>query len=152
MSCEDIRPDLVALLDGELSAARRQAVEEHLAACEDCRRLRQGYQLVREALAGPAAAEDAGLAARVLDSVRSNTRRRPWRERLRWLVPAAALAAGALLAALWPGRPPPEAGLADPVDELEIAADIELYDEYELIADLDVLSDLEAIESLQDEG
>lgn len=151
MSCEDIRPDLVALLDGELSAARRQAVEQHLAACEDCRRLRQGYQLVREKLAGPAAAEDAGLAARVLGAVRSKTRRRPWWPRWRWLVPAAALAAGAMIAVLWPGRPP-EAGLADPVDELDIAADIELYDEYELIADLDVLSDLDAIESLQDEG
>ena len=37
MQCDDIRQMLSGYLDGELDAKNRQLVEEHLAACADCR-------------------------------------------------------------------------------------------------------------------
>ena len=38
MNCEDFKPMITACVDGELEADQRQLLEEHLAACEACRR------------------------------------------------------------------------------------------------------------------
>ncbi|NMB76685.1 MAG: hypothetical protein GYA21_16335 [Myxococcales bacterium] len=152
MSCEEIRPDLVAYLDGELSNERRQALEGHLSGCEGCARRLGEFRRAREALAAQPALEAVpGYLQRVMARSREASRGGFSGRFLRWLAPAAALAAGALIVALWPSRPAPEVSV-EPADELEIASEFELYADYELIAELDVLSDLEAIESLEDEG
>lgn len=150
MSCEDIQPDLVAYLDHELAAERRQAVEGHLSACPTCGRMLEEFHRARELLAAsPALETGPGFVQRILAASRERARGRLPARALRWLAPA--LAAGVLMLLLWPGRPAPEGGV-DPADELEIASELELYTDYELIAELEVLSDLEAIESLEDEG
>jgi len=44
MRCDDVRENLVAYLDGELSDAEREAVESHLAGCPECTAERAGLE------------------------------------------------------------------------------------------------------------
>lgn len=49
-SCEELEPLFAAYVDGEGTAAQREAVQSHLARCADCRRAVQDEQTVRAAL------------------------------------------------------------------------------------------------------
>jgi anti-sigma factor RsiW len=42
--------EILAYVDGELSPAAAEAVSDHLAACEDCRRIRDGFGSIAGAL------------------------------------------------------------------------------------------------------
>jgi anti-sigma factor RsiW len=59
--CEEVRPELVAYLDGELEARARTAVAEHLRACAACRReveaLEAAGRLLAALPAGPPPSE-----------------------------------------------------------------------------------------------
>src|SRR6266852_442650 len=46
MTCEDVRDELIAYARGELSEARKTAVEEHLVRCEGCTRELEGARKV----------------------------------------------------------------------------------------------------------
>ena len=105
MNCRETQPMLTAFHDGELHAADRARVEEHLRGCPDCVALLAGLARVDRAAGVP----DPGPAywdrfnARVMDRIAREadgpgvTVLRPkggWiRQQLRYLVPAAAAAA-----------------------------------------------------------
>jgi hypothetical protein len=100
MTCADVRLD--EYLDGELDDAHRRLVEEHLAACPDCRaeleRSRKLEDLLRTVPAG-AAPE----AERFIAGVRSRSRSAaPWR-----MAAAAAVMLGVLALVLRSGTPAP---------------------------------------------
>ena len=48
--CAEIQEEISAMLDGELPAERREAVERHLASCEDCRRVLAAFTALSEAM------------------------------------------------------------------------------------------------------
>lgn len=52
MSCESVREELVALLDGELDDAAAEAVRRHLQSCTSCEEERGALVATREALDG----------------------------------------------------------------------------------------------------
>jgi len=110
---------LSALVDGELQAGERAAVEAHLAACPVCRALKDDVELLQRAVAAePPPPVPTDLAARIRGRLAERAPAsaipvtRPWWAP-RWPVPmpAAAAAAAVVVAALawlaWPGGRPP---------------------------------------------
>ena len=151
MNCKEVKPELVAYLDGELQDEVRSQVETHLEACAACR------------------AEHDALAA-TLKSVESLTATRPssnmaeqfWTRfqiakqkgfkagflsLFRWPRPvwvgaaATACLLAAVLLVLPKDRPVEKA-------EADIASHMELFADLETIEHLDILEDLEYIEAL----
>ena len=49
-TCENVRDELSALIDGELEESRRVEIEDHLAGCDDCRALRDELIEAKNAL------------------------------------------------------------------------------------------------------
>src|SRR4051794_15981184 len=64
MTCEDSGRLLHALVDGELDAGNRHAVEAHLAACPSCAAQRRQHSELHRALADPALRYKAPVALR----------------------------------------------------------------------------------------
>ena len=80
MTCDAVRDLLSALLDGELPAAERARVEEHLAGCPDCRELLALMGECRDALAAfPEAAVSRELLAKLYAVPEA---KRPWFSRI----------------------------------------------------------------------
>jgi hypothetical protein len=50
LTCSQLRTQLPAYFDGELSAARQQAIRDHLAACDDCARYAREAQALEASL------------------------------------------------------------------------------------------------------
>jgi len=48
MKCEEIRPWLMAYLDGEIEQREKSEVEKHLADCESCRREYESFARLKE--------------------------------------------------------------------------------------------------------
>jgi intracellular sulfur oxidation DsrE/DsrF family protein len=114
MKCTEVAPLLGACLDGELDAARRQAIADHLAACPACCRTSVAFGALDRALAPRRLAPraPAGLAESV-ETLLFAPRHAGWR---RWLGSPAAIAAPGVLAlalATWsllaPAPPAPAA-------------------------------------------
>ena len=110
MNCEEMRAKLDAYMDGELAEAELRAMEDHAAACEDCRGEWATAQLVREALADLPDEVDVPLSAQAAwrSAVRAEAKRQRNRRWLRWGYAAAAalvlaLGAAAVLGGI-PGR------------------------------------------------
>jgi len=78
--CEDVREQLSAWLDGELTEEGRAQVAAHLDSCAACRRELAQFVALNAALAELPAPEPSGLAERVL--VRVQARRRYWWQNL----------------------------------------------------------------------
>lgn len=74
MRCDDAAPYLSALLDGELAAPMRNAVETHVAECAACRRRLDRLAGVDRKIASMAGSEPA---PDLLDRVLAGTQRRP---------------------------------------------------------------------------
>jgi anti-sigma factor RsiW len=92
--CRDLKERMHEALDGELSAADRQALMDHIAGCGECEATWRMLGAADGMLArAPMAAPAAGFAARV--RVRAEMRRQARRVRLGWL----ALSLGTLLVA-----------------------------------------------------
>ena len=71
--CEKIQDELSAFLDGELSAAERARIQEHLKACAACQALLADLQTVQASLQEmPKLAAPAGLAASISEAVRAD--------------------------------------------------------------------------------
>ena len=86
--CQPMRDDLVALLDGELSAERRRQVENHLRSCAECRSELDSESRLWELLGlapGPPAVDLLDGVHRHLASARTQ------KITLRWMAAAAAL-------------------------------------------------------------
>jgi hypothetical protein len=86
--CEDVRPALGDLVDGDADAATTDAIEAHLAGCDACRGLAADLVRLRDAAAslGPVAPPDAVWAR--LEAARRTPGSGAWRQ---WVGLAAAL-------------------------------------------------------------
>ncbi len=145
----EIADQLVAFLDGALTAEESREVERHLKGCPVCRETLDDFRRTEELLARwPDVEPSAGLKHRVLQSARASAPR-PTRTRRFWS-PAgslqwAALAAGILLIAgtiywvlpsFWGGD------RLNDTEKSEIAANADLY------MNLPVISHLETLEEM----
>ena len=131
MSCEKIRPQLTAYLDGELEGDRGTAVRGHLRTCEGCRQMATDEAALRDGLRAlppldPPASLWAGVQAQLAAEEVAESKRPAWRRAFsRWapLAPRFGMVMGALAAAamvlVWRARPHhepvPETAMHEPV-------------------------------------
>ena len=98
MDCKKTERLLLRSFDGTVEAGQRAALEEHLAACPDCRARAAQYRLIREVFTTSA---DPGplpfFEARVLAKLGDEERTSPVRMRLKWAHAAAAVSLAALV-------------------------------------------------------
>ena len=138
MNCEDVSSQLPELVDGELSAEDRRALEGHLDGCPRC----------REELAVLKACWDA-LDDDECPEVSSGFARAFWwragrARRLRWI----AAAAGVLLAVggVWFAQAQRETRIDNNIIQV-----VDEPQDVDVISDLDILDDLDVIMALQEE-
>lgn len=97
LSCGEVRDLIAAVIDGELPADERRAVEDHLTGCPECARAYEAQEGLRARLHGAGTyAVPPGLEARVRAALDAETRRapvRPWQSYTR-LAASYVLAAG----------------------------------------------------------
>jgi anti-sigma factor RsiW len=172
--CPAFDEDLSAWIDGELAAARRAAVEAHLASCHACAARAEELRAVDRALralAAPAVAADlrerlgqrlSGARAPAAPAARSAPARTRRRASLIWALPLSAAAALALYLA-FPASPPdraeslpiararelpvapaPDEGELEALDPEALAVVLEL----DTIEDLPVIANLDLLERL----
>ena len=137
MTCQDLKRDLVAYVDGGLNDVRMESVKTHLASCAPCRAEVRAIQSILEvASAYRVQPLSKGAGVRMLAGVRERLegqrRRRVYR-----LVPAFGVAALALAFAVvgvrdWraPGTPAQESGISLPADAraASVTEDPELFE------------------------
>ena len=107
MSCENVRPQLTAYLDGELEGDRGTAVRGHLRTCEGCRQMATDEAALRDGLRAlppldPPASLWAGVQAQLAAEEVAESKRPSWRRALsRWapFAPRVGMVMGALAAA-----------------------------------------------------
>jgi anti-sigma factor RsiW len=116
MNCETAHPLIAAYVDGELDLVNSLAVEEHMANCPSCARIREGQLELHAALSGKTGDLYYQAPASLRRSVRASIpskERRPllagWFAPMRW-VPV--LAAVVLIAGIVYFRPQPEKAIA----------------------------------------
>lgn len=105
IDCQTIRENVSAYIDAELDADARRQLHEHVAQCEDCRRLLEEMSrtagLVRDLPGLSAPAELAnGVASQVQQAIAQDERRRLLRRRVLRVARIGSMAAGLLLAAV----------------------------------------------------
>ncbi len=136
--------DLIAYLQGELGAAKRERLEAHLASCADCRRERDAFAAILTALRASAPSPSEIQWGRWRAEVRGRLAAR--RGRQRWWrrpVPVALSAglAGAVLVVAWLGgerlAPHPDVASLEEV----VGEGLEL----EPLEDLDVIQQLDGL-------
>jgi anti-sigma factor RsiW len=153
MNCKDVKPELVAYLDGELNDSIRSKVEAHLENCTACRAARDALASTLKSVENlPATQASANLAEQFWTRFQKEKAKgsKPgffslfrW-PRLVWV--GAGISACLLVVALLalPKNPPVEKA------DAAIASHIDLFDDYETIKHLDILEDLEYIEALDE--
>ena len=153
MNCREVKPELVAYLDGELQDSVRSQVEAHLEDCADCRAERDALAVTLKSVAGlPATRPSSNLVEQFWARFRE-AKQKGFKAGLlslfKWPRPvwvgaaATACLLAAVLLALPKDRP------ADPADQT-IASHMDLFADYETIKNLDILEDLEYIEALDE--
>lgn len=145
----DIRDDLTAYIDGELTPERSKEVEAALSADPALRaleqRLRQAIGAV-EALPAPVAHPSAQLRRNVLAAIDAPSFWQRWFTLPRLAPMGLALAAAAVAVVVWPR--PEEGG---PIDEekLFIAQNLDVVEDLDLVG-LDSADDLDVVASLHE--
>jgi len=107
MSCDKVRPQLTAYLDGELEGDRGTAVRGHLRTCEGCRQMATDEAALRDGLRAmppldPPASLWAGVQAQLAAEEVAESKRPSWRRAFsRWapFAPRVGMVMGALAAA-----------------------------------------------------
>jgi anti-sigma factor RsiW len=127
---------LIGYLEGTLSPEDRSALDQHAAACAECR----GLLAVQQTLEDEVPEVSAGFDARLYAHIRHDRWSARWRRRLwRPLLPLAA-ASAILAGTLWVRMPGPEAPVDDPkqasVDRIEIEQLEQVLDDLELLMPL----------------
>src|SRR5262245_55741116 len=105
-SCERYRPYFDAYLDHELPAETRQDIQQHIVSCEDCTRLLESRDRMKQLVRNAVTREEAPLelAAALRDRFRSERRSFFAYDTARWMMAAAAvliLAIGGVAALKW---------------------------------------------------
>lgn len=105
MTCDDVRPQLTAYLDGELEGDRGTVVRGHLRTCAACRALASDEAKLRDALRAlpvvdPPPSLWANVQAQLAAAEVAESKRPAWRRAIaRWTPHVPRFAAGGLLAA-----------------------------------------------------
>ena len=153
MNCKEVKPELVAYLDGELQDSVRSQVEAHLENCAACQAERDQLASTLKSVEGLPATQpsanlaeqfwtrfqetkDQGLKAGLLSLFK-------W-PRTVWVGAAATACLLAVVLLMLPKDSPVEKTEAD------IASHMDLFADYETIKHLDILEDLEYIEALDE--
>ncbi len=165
MTCAEIREELTAWLDRELSPADARRVERHVEGCAACRReadaLARTYELLGRL---PVPSVPAGFVQRFWKKARGKSVRRL----LPWAIPLAVAAAAAIVAVVVfvsapPGSSEPIASPDSPAvqqhaelspEERQIVEDLDVLgsEEFEAATHLDVLDRMDAAEELDEEA
>jgi anti-sigma factor RsiW len=153
MNCKEVKPELVAYLDGELQDAARSQVEAHLESCAACRAERDSLAATLKSVASlPATRPSSNLAEQFWTRFKEARKKgfgAGFLALFKWPRPVwvGAAATACLLAAVLLALPKDR-----PVEksEADIAAHIDLFADYETIENLDILEDLEYIEALDE--
>jgi len=145
MKCEDVSNELIAYLDRRANSAERQEVEEHLAACADCRTRAEEFRKVWSVLDEvPMVEPSFGFDARLRQCVAAEPRR-TW---LTWLVPQPRLAFSmALLIALsvWLAQLPQAPRSAPGQMASASGAPLSEEEQFQMIKELDVLENFDVL-------
>ncbi|HXW55239.1 MAG TPA: zf-HC2 domain-containing protein [Candidatus Cybelea sp.] len=149
MKCEDVSKELIPYLDRRANSADRREIEEHLLACEACRRRAEEFRklfgvLDEVPLYEPSFGFDARLRQRMAEE--------PERRWFTWLVPQPRLAFSmALLVALsvWVARlpqrdPGPQANSLTPDEQFQMIEHLGVLENYDLLTKSDVLAEVPA--------
>jgi len=105
MTCDRIREQLTAYLDGDLDADRGTVVRGHLRGCDDCRKVAEAEAALRDELRAlppldPPASLWSGVQARLAQAEVAEASRPAWRRALaRWAPRMPRVATGGLIAA-----------------------------------------------------
>ena len=153
MNCKEVKPELVAYLDGELPDATRSQVEAHLESCAACRAERDALAATLKSLDDlPATRPSSNLAEHFwtrFQEAKQKGFKAGFLSLFKWPRPVwvGAAATACLLAAVLLVLPKDQ-----PVEKAEaaIASHMDLFADYETIKNLDILEDLEYIEALDE--
>jgi len=149
MSCEKMREDISAYLDGELGERELAAFRSHLESCADCRaELAEQEKLWALLDEGDASEVSVDLTRRILESTVGPHREREMRRRrVRWVAGVAAAASVLIAVVLWRGMNPPvptstksgeEVGQLD-AETVAVIKKLEVLENLEILEDLDLL-------------
>lgn len=153
MNCKEVKPELVAYLDGELPDPVRSEVEIHLQGCAACRAERDQLAATLESLESLPATRPSEDFTRQFWERFQAARERGFKAGLAslfkwprpvWVGAAATACLLAVIILLLPEDRPVEKA------EAAIAGHMDLFSDYETIKHLDVLEDLEYIEALDE--
>ena len=101
--CEQMRGDLSAYIDDELTPSRRSDIESHLLECTSCRKEESALRAVRRLVRVQPVEDVPDLAPRIMARIEGRRAAgTPWRERIRIASVAAAAAALLILGATLP--------------------------------------------------
>jgi anti-sigma factor RsiW len=153
MNCKEVKPELVAYLDGELPDATRSQVEAHLESCAACRAERDALAATLKSLESlPATQPSSNLAEQFWTRFQEAKQKgfgAGFLSLFKWPRPVwvGAAATACLLAAILLVLPKDR-----PVEKADqtIASHLDLFADYETIKNLDILEDLEYIEALDE--
>lgn len=141
MKCRHVHEALVPYLDGALASTEREALEQHVGACADC----------RAELARTKALTERLEAARVQPPIDVDAAWLAFQDRLRerepalsptawwrrwWLLPVPVAVAAAVALVVGTGRMPGGAGLPD---ELELVRNLDLLESLDCVQELSTL-------------
>ena len=99
LTCDEIRSDLSALLDGELPEEQRRAVEAHVASCDACRARLDKLSSTRRVLRARPAEAVPDLSHRIVAAVRAESKVIASERRVRLRIAAVAAVVAALVVA-----------------------------------------------------
>lgn len=160
MRCARCQKDLFSYLLGELDAAKRAALEQHLGQCPACRKhqaaLAASWNLLGDApQLQPSEDFDAGF-ARKLAAARAEQAMPAQRAKRLWIwgIPALATGAAATAALIFtlntrPLTPTVKATNAGGVSDIELAMHAELLRDFDVIDNLDALENADVLLSLE---
>jgi anti-sigma factor RsiW len=155
MSCanksRDFEPELTAYVDGELSAADREALQRHLPSCASCQQTLALLQRTARSLAAlPAFEPSMALRRQVLSRLDEPPKGLwQWLSRPRVVMPSFGLVAAALVAGIFLVRSEPSLPVDLEPEQLELAANMEVVEDYELLG-LSEPEDLEVVQNLHE--